>query len=271
MAWGFARFNVLHFVSMSLSPAPNDRIVVWFSCGAASAVAAKLTLLKYQDHDVRVVNNPVLEEDTDNRRFLADVEAWLDHPIEIATNPKYPDASADTVWRRTRFMSSPYGATCTRELKKKVRELWETTHTPNWHVLGFTADEQQRYARFTTFERPNVLPILIDAGFTKDKCAQYLLAQGLRLPRIYDLGYPNANCIGCVKATSATYWNLVRQQHPDVFAARASLSRELGVRLVRHKGKRIFLDELPVDARGRRLKTLSIECGIFCEETDAVD
>ena len=39
---------------------------------------------------------------------------------------------------------------------------------------------------------------------------------------------------------------------------------------MRYKGKRIFLDELPADARGRSLKTLDIECGIFCEETDAV-
>ena len=255
---------------MSLTPTSTDKIVVWFSCGAASAVAAKLTLLKYKDFDIHIVNNPVLEEDSDNRRFLVDVEEWLGHPIEIATNPMYPDASADTVWRRTKFMSSPYGAPCTRELKKKVRELWETTHKPDWHVLGFTADEQKRYERFTAFERPNVLPILIDAGFTKDRCAQYLITEGLTLPRLYNLGYPNANCIGCVKATSATYWNLVRREHPDVFTARESLSRELGVRLVRYKGKRIFLDELPADARGRSLKTLDIECGIFCEETDAV-
>ena len=255
---------------MSLTPASTDKIVVWFSCGAASAVAAKLTLLKYKDFDIHIVNNPVLEEDSDNRRFLVDVEAWLGHPIEIATNPMYPDASADTVWRRTKFMSSPYGAPCTRELKKKVRELWETAHKPDWHVLGFTADEQKRYERFTAFERQNVLPILIDAGFTKDRCAQYLITEGLTLPRLYNLGYPNANCIGCVKATSATYWNLVRREHPDVFTARESLSRELGVRLVRYKGKRIFLDELPADARGRSLKTLDIECGIFCEETDAV-
>jgi hypothetical protein len=49
-------------------------IVVWFSCGAASAVAAFMTLLIYgATHRVRIVNNPVKQEDADNRRFLADV------------------------------------------------------------------------------------------------------------------------------------------------------------------------------------------------------
>lgn len=50
-------------------------IAVWFSCGAASAVAAKLTIERYgATHNIRVVNNPVAEEDSDNQRFSADVQ-----------------------------------------------------------------------------------------------------------------------------------------------------------------------------------------------------
>lgn len=83
---------------------------------------------------------------------------------------------------------------------------------------------------------------------------------------MYKQGYPNANCIGCVKATSPTYWNHVRKMHPEVFAARAKQSRVIGARLVRVNDKRIFLDELSLDAKGRPMKTMQIECGIFCEE-----
>jgi hypothetical protein len=86
------------------------------------------------------------------------------------------------------------------------------------------------------------------------------------LPRIYQMGYPNANCIGCVKATSATYWNHVRKMHPDVFDRRALQSREIGAKLVRWKGERMFLDELPAHAKGNSMKHLTFECGIFCEE-----
>ena len=66
---------------------PSDTIAVWFSCGAASTVAAKLTLDKYRGTcTVRVVNNPVAEEDSDNRRFLRDIEQWLGVEIEMAIN-----------------------------------------------------------------------------------------------------------------------------------------------------------------------------------------
>ena len=248
----------------------SGRIAVWFSCGAASAVAAKLALERFPDQDVRIVNNPVAEEDPDNRRFLADVAAWLGRPIEEARNVNYPEASCDSVWKRRKLLSTRFGAPCTINLKKKAREQWEDKNRPDWHVLGFTADEVRRHDRFVLSERSNVIPVLIDAGLTKDDCSTILRDAGLRLPAVYDRGYPNANCIGCVKATSPTYWNHVRRDAPEVFAERARQGREYAKnpeKLVRYKGKRITLDELPPDAVGRPMKALrSVECGIFCEE-----
>ena len=37
------------------------------------------------------------------------------------------------------------------------------------------------------------------------------------------------------------------------------MSRKLGARLARHKGKRVFLDELPADAEGRALKNMDFD------------
>lgn len=244
-------------------------IAVWFSCGAASAVAAKKTLDLYRDtHTVRIINNPVIEEDEDNIRFLRDVEKWLGVKIEFAANKNYPKCSAVDVWDRRNFMSGPLGAPCTIELKKHARQQWEEENKPDWHVLGFTVDERTRYERFIQTERDNVLPVLIDANLTKQDCINILRTENIQIPRIYSLGYPNANCIGCVKATSPTYWNLVRRQHPEIFKARAEQSRRIGARLVRVNNQRIFLDELDPSAKGRPLKQLHIECGIFCEELD---
>lgn len=243
------------------------KIAVWFSCGAASAVASYLTLQKYgKDYDVRIVNNPVAEEDDDNRRFLKDVETWLGHEIEIAENPKFPSHSAVDVWAKRKFMSGPLGAPCTIELKKNARILWEETNKPDWHVLGFTSEEKDRHDRFTLTERDNVIPILIDARMTKADCYRMLKHHKIEPPQIYKLGYPNANCIGCVKATSPTYWNHVRKEHPEVFEQRAKQSREIGSRLVRVNNERIFLDELSPHAKGRAMKSLDFECGLFCEE-----
>ena len=242
------------------------KVVVWFSCGAASAVAAKLTLEQYPD--ARIVNNPIREEDDDNRRFLQDVEKWLGVTVEMSTNYRYPNASCIEVWEDRQFMSGVRGAPCTLELKKEARRQWETRNQPDFHVLGFTVDERSRFDQFVKNERPNTLPILIDAGLTKQDCFDIITQAGIELPYAYRAGLPNANCIGCVKATSPTYWNHVRKMWPATFAARAVQSRAIGARLVRVKGERIFLDELDPAATGRPMKTMQIDCGIFCEEQD---
>ncbi len=242
-------------------------IAVWFSCGAASAVAAKLTIREYgHAQNIRVIYNPVKEEDEDNLRFMKDIQDWIGIDIELAWNNKFPSCSASDVWADRKFMSSPYGAPCTGELKKEARRQWEEANKPDWHVLGYTVDEKHRHDRFVLTERSNLLPVLIDARLTKQDCLEILLANDIEPPRVYGMGYPNANCIGCVKATSPTYWNHVRNTHPNVFAARARQSREIGCKLAKVKNERIHLDELPEDATGSPLKSLSFKCGIFCEE-----
>lgn len=246
---------------------PKGSIIdVWFSCGAASAVAAKLTLEKYGDTcDVRIINNPIANEDEDNRRFLKDVSDWLGRKIILCTNPKYPTADCEEVWEERKYMSGVAGAPCTLELKKRARQFFEENYPSDYLVMGFTAEERGRADRFKLFERDNLLTPLIDYGFSKKDCYEVLSLYNIDLPRIYKMGYPNANCIGCVKSSSPTYWNHVRKMHPDVFKSRAEQSRRIGCRLVKYKGKRLFLDELPENAVGRPMKNLDFECGIFCE------
>ena len=238
-------------------------IAVWFSCGAASAVAAKKTIEKYGDtHNVIVVNNPVDEEHDDNRRFLKDVERWLGQEILIAKNTDAGTTSAVAIWEKRKYMAGVAGAPCTMILKKGARYEFERNNDIDFHVLGFTVDEKERQDRFNKFERGNTLSVLIDEELTKGDCFQIIQEAGIELPEIYKLGYPNANCIGCVKSQSPTYWNLVRKQHPEVFESRAEQSRRIGCKLVKVGGKRIYLDELSPEQKGGKIK--SWDCGIFC-------
>jgi peroxiredoxin len=247
----------------------GKKIVVWFSCGAASAIAAKITLDKFGlENDVVIVNNPVIEEDRDNIRFLRDVEKWLGVKIEFAVNKKHPQCSAVEVWDKRKYMSGIAGAPCTLELKKEARVQWEKINVPDFHVLGFTHDEKKRHERFIMTERENVIPVLIDEKITKKECFEILMKAGVRLPQAYLRGLPNANCIGCVKSSSPTYWNLIRKEYSEIFKHRETQSKKIGCKLVEYKGKRIFLEDLPPDAKGGKLKG-AVECGIFCEEKDA--
>ncbi len=158
------------------------------------------------------------------------------------------------------------GCTLHKILKKNARQEWEKNNNSDYLVLGFTYDEHKRAERFMLTERSNLLPVLIEREITKQDCFDMLLNKGLKLPQIYKHGFPNANCIGCVKATSPTYWNLVRKEFPKVFDDRAEQSYRIGTKLVRVNGKRMFLKDLPPDAKGKDLKNYHIECGIFCEE-----
>lgn len=242
----------------------NKTIAVWFSCGAASAVAAKLIVDKYKHcNRILIVNNPIKEEHFDNRRFKDDIENWLNHPIIEAKNKEFPNASIVEVFDKRRYMSGINGAPCTQLLKREARYQFELQNEIDYHVLGFTYDEISRHEKFTTRERGNVIPALIDAKFSKIDCFRTIGQAGILLPAIYGLKFPNANCIGCVKSESPTYWNLVRKEFPDVYDCRAEQSRRIGCKLVKLKGKRIYLDQLKPTDKGGIIK--SFECGIFCD------
>lgn len=240
------------------------QIVVWFSCGAASAVAAKKTIEKYgKQHNVIIVNNPVINEHPDNERFLKDCEKWFGQKIIKAINKDFPNCDIREVFDKRKYISGVAGSPCTMLLKKEARYQFEKENHIDWHVLGFTVDEKNRSDRFLKMERGNVIPILIDLNLTKVDCFNIIMEAGIKLPEIYFLGYPNANCIGCVKSQSPTYWNLVRKTFPEIFNERAEQSRRIGAKLVKLKGKRIFLDELKETDRGGKIQ--SWECSIFCD------
>lgn len=66
----------------------TSRTVVWFSAGAASAVAAKIVLSESKENVVVAYTDPGAEH-PDNKRFMADCEQWFDFPITILKSDKY--------------------------------------------------------------------------------------------------------------------------------------------------------------------------------------
>lgn len=242
----------------------NQNIAVWFSSGVASACASKLIIDLYSaSNNVMLLNTPILEEHPDNARFLSDCSKAFNFPIISVVNSNFNSSSAFDVWNSSKFMSSIHGAPCTSILKRQARYNFEVNNKIDFHVLGFTIDELPRYNRFVTFERKNVIPILIENNFTKQSCFDYIHNLGISPPKIYSLGFPNANCIGCVKSSSPSYWDLVRSHFPDIFQSRCVQSRSLNCRLVLFSGKRIFLDELPLHFKKYPIKSYS--CSLFCD------
>jgi len=241
-------------------PTP-PRVLCWFSCGAASAIAAKESLRLYRE--VVIVNCDTRpSEHADNYRFFEDCEKWFGQKIVTIASSKY--STVDQVFERERYMSGVAGARCTTELKKLPRH--EFARADDTHVFGFTSDERRRIQSFR--ERNPELRLcfpLSDLGITKSDCYARLTQAGISLPAMYLLGFNNNNCPGCVKASSPWYWDMVRTHFPDVFKRRCEQSRAIGCRLVeiRHH-VRIFLDELPPGPFKTPRKKENLSCGPEC-------
>lgn len=220
------------------------RTLAWFSSGAASAVMCKLEL---GTPGLEIVNCDLgSSEDEDNERFLHDCEKWFGRPITRIKSDEY--ANIDDVFERRKYLSGIAGAPCTTAMKVLPRLLFQ--RDDDSHLFGYTADPNDVRRAEAFRERSEGWEIrfpLIERGLTKAACFALLEDAGLKRPRIYDMGYPNGNCPGCVKATSPDYWALVRLRHPEVFARRAEQSRRFGARLARLNGERVFIDEIPAD------------------------
>ncbi len=216
----------------------GKRTIGWFSCGAASAVAVKLT-------GAQPVYCETGAEHPDNVRFLADCEAWFGQSVERLRSDKYRDTWH--VWEKNRYLAGIQGAKCTVELKVKLRLAFQLP--TDVHVFGYTADSPDvaRAERLReTYPELTIVTPLIERGLTKESCLGMIQRAGITLPPLYAMGFQNNNCIPCVKATSPAYWALVREKFPEHFDRMAKLSRELDVRLCRLDGERSFIDEIPI-------------------------
>jgi hypothetical protein len=244
------------------------RIVCQFSCGAASAVATKLALAHHPD--ALILNAEIRNEHPDNRRFLADCEGWFGKSVTVLRDEQY-GADVIEVFRRVRYIKGQRGASCTLRLKRGLLRTFE--QPGDVLVLGFTAEEQDRYDDWLESwpDRPVLVP-LIERGLTKEDCKAMVQRAGIEIPAMYRLGYENANCIGCVKG-GLGYFRAIREDFPEQFAALAQVEADIGPSawILRHRsgpldGQRFPLTELPPGPAIRNEHVPS--CGLFCESAE---
>jgi 3'-phosphoadenosine 5'-phosphosulfate sulfotransferase (PAPS reductase)/FAD synthetase len=245
-----------------------ERVIVWFSAGVTSAVAARIAVDKYPA--ARLVMCDTGSEHDDNYRFAHDVAEWLNKPIEVIRSKKYSDTFE--VYDATGFFKNQFGARCTTELKLIPRRDYQRPR--DLQVFGFDASESKRAERFSHhFPEISTWFPLVEAGIDKRQARQILLEANIREPITYSLGFKNANCLkrGCVKGGMG-YWNHVRVTLPDVFNGMAEKERELGYALCSRESKGpngervktpVYLDELLPNEGSYKSET-AFQCGLFC-------
>lgn len=233
--------------------------VCWLSAGISSFVAGYLA--KGIDEYIYI---DIENQHPDSMRFIKDCERFFVKPVTVL---KSQYGNVQNVIRTFRYVNGPYGAKCTDVLKKRVRKEWEYDHRDYdlTYVWGFDCTETNRADRLreTMFEYSHEFP-LIDRGLTKQEAHGIAMELGLQRPKMYDLGYRNNNCIGCVKGGMG-YWNKIRVDFPEVFRQMANLEREIGHSCI----KGVFLDELD-PSRGRAEKEIMPDCGVLCYLAEGV-
>lgn len=238
-----------------------SRIVCWFSCGAASAVATKLAISQYGKENIVIARCIVREEHQDNERFADDCAKWFGMPITNLINEKF-DGSIYEVFKKRGYISGVDGAPCTGALKKDLRKSFQLP--TDKHIFGYCAEEIDRFDNFLDANNIDAISPLIERGLKHSDCLAIIEDAGIELPIMYKLGYQHNNCIGCCKASGAGYWNKIKIDFPIEFERMAKVSRLLGARMTRVNEERIFLDELPPNY-GDYQSEPEIQCGIFCE------
>lgn len=230
--------------------------VSYFSAGVSSAVATKMVISEID----RIFYTHIDDQHPDTMRFVKDCESWFGKPVEIWQSPFYRDV--DSVCRSRMFLKNRNGgAPCTAQLKREVRKIFEYEHAGELRIVwGMDYNEINRAEKIREYmpDQEHIFP-LIDQGITKEIAHEIMTASKIRRPAMYDLGYHNNNCIGCIKGGMG-YWNKIRVDFPEVFAKRAKLERDIGYSITQG----VFLDELD-PARGRHDAPITGDCGILCE------
>jgi hypothetical protein len=228
-------------------------VVSWFSAGVSSAVATKLEISRVD----RIIYTHIDDQHPDTMRFIKDCEKWFGKPVEVMQSPL---RCVNNALLSAAYVNGPHGSPCTRLLKRRVRKEWEKGQKNLTYLWGMDSGEWNRCERLMSAmpDQCHLFP-LHDRRMGKQEAHEILKASGIKRPAMYDLGYNNNNCIGCVKG-GKKYWARVRRDFPAIFEERAKVERVIGGTCI----KEMYLDELPAEYNGDAAPIID-DCGIFCE------
>lgn len=213
---------------------PTRLDVVQYSGGIGSWAAAQRVASRRGTSNLVLLFADVRTEDPDLHRWLDDTTAQLDVPLTRVADGRTPwELFADI-----RYLGNSHIAPCTHTLKIIPCRRWlEANADPATTTLyvGLDASPRDRnrapaiaagWAPWTV-----EFPLLDPPHLTKDEQLDWARQLGLRVPRLYELGFTHNNCGGtCVRA-GKKHWAHVLRDLPDHYAAAEHAEQQLRAEL----------------------------------------
>ena len=168
---------------------------------------------------MQLVFSDTLMEDEDLYRFLGDAVLNLGVPMAHIAEGRTPWQ----VFRDERFLGNSRVDPCSKILKRHLLDKWVSDNfQPADTVLyvGIDWSEMHRLDRLQAGRAPwKVEAPLCDPPYlNKTDLLNWARSEGLRPPRLYELGFPHNNCGGfCIKAGQAQFAKLLREM-PERYA-----------------------------------------------------
>lgn len=207
----------------------------------------------------------IADQHPDSMRFLHDCEKAIGKKITVLKSDRFD--SVEEVIKKYKCIKMPHGAPCTGMLKKAVRKKWECEHKEYdlTYVWGMDFNEKNRAKQIAENfpEFHHEFPLIEKYLSKAEVHGLFERTFDFPRPKMYDMGYPNNNCIGCVKGGMG-YWNRIRKDFQEVFESRAQLERLVGYSILKENdGTPLYLDELDPN-RGDMNTEIFPDCGIMC-------
>lgn len=194
--------------------------IVSFSGGLGSAITADMVCKQYGKDNVTLLFADTLVEDEDLYQFNKDVVGLLGCQYVRIAEGRTPWQ----VFNDVKYIGNNRVDPCSKILKRDfIRKYLKDTYAPEectiW--IGIDCTEEHRLKPVVDRNKPySYRSILIenDVFLTNEYKFRWLFRNGIKTPRMYEMGFAHHNCGGfCIKSGQAqfkTLWKML----PEVYA-----------------------------------------------------
>jgi hypothetical protein len=243
------------------------RHVVMFSGGIGSWAAAKRVAAQHGTERLTLLFTDTRMEDEDLYRFLDEAAANVGVPVTRI-------AEGRDVWEvfdEEGMIGNSRSDPCSRILKRDLADAYFDEHfspADTTVYVGIDWTEEHRIKRLAELRLPWIYqaPMCAEPYLSKKDMLRWLQAEGIRPPRLYEMGFAHNNCGGfCVKAGFGHFANLLRVM-PERYAYHES--KEAAFR--QRTGKDVtILKRQPFVEKGRRVGYQGVTLRQLREEIEA--